>query len=299
MKYYIELYQQKSVSKAADNLFISRQALSVMLHKMEEEFQTKLFVRTNNGIVATEAGEQLYHDAVKIVNQYSILNYNMKKYAHFSLKPTISIGIGDTLANFYGDDIIELLNKAFPSINFKISIFANINPYALEYENYDIVIASVPDIKAFSFTDAEVYKLQILQKRNTAIRVSPKSPLCDYKSITYHTLKDYTQIIYKDSIDPSIVVPINNKIETVTLKHQLLELLESPEYYMIDLPFLYGDYPLSQFFQGKNIVQKETNIDAYIVVVFDKKLCSDYIPIISTAFYQKLEKSKPTGGRNH
>ena len=60
MEYFCELYRQRSITHAADTLHISRQALSAMIKKLEDEFQTPLFVRQNNGILPTPTCDKLY-----------------------------------------------------------------------------------------------------------------------------------------------------------------------------------------------------------------------------------------------
>lgn len=55
-EYFAALCEYKNVTKAAEALFISRQALSIRMKRMEEEFGTELFIRKKEGIELTEAG---------------------------------------------------------------------------------------------------------------------------------------------------------------------------------------------------------------------------------------------------
>ena len=52
------VYQEGSISKAAQKLFVSQPSLSVMIHKIEEERGLPLFDRTSKPIRLTEAGEE-------------------------------------------------------------------------------------------------------------------------------------------------------------------------------------------------------------------------------------------------
>ena len=49
----------ESFSKAASELYISQPAVSYSIKKLEEELNTKLFIRLNRGIKLTDAGEKL------------------------------------------------------------------------------------------------------------------------------------------------------------------------------------------------------------------------------------------------
>lgn len=52
------VYQEKSISKAAQKLFISQPSLSVMIQRIEEEVGVPLFDRTSKPISLTEAGRE-------------------------------------------------------------------------------------------------------------------------------------------------------------------------------------------------------------------------------------------------
>lgn len=58
--YFIAVYETQNLHKAADNLFISQQGLSKSLRSLEEDLQTVLFERSQNGMIPTEAGNYFY-----------------------------------------------------------------------------------------------------------------------------------------------------------------------------------------------------------------------------------------------
>ena len=58
--YYIrEIVHERSLTKAAHNLFITQSALSQHIDKLEEEFHTKLFEYRDGKMIPTESGEVL------------------------------------------------------------------------------------------------------------------------------------------------------------------------------------------------------------------------------------------------
>ncbi len=59
-KVFYNVARYKSLSKAAEKLFISQPAISKSLSKLEEGLDTKLFERTSKGVVLTPEGEVLY-----------------------------------------------------------------------------------------------------------------------------------------------------------------------------------------------------------------------------------------------
>ena len=66
LRYFIEVCRQKSITKAAAKLFISKQALSHVMIKLESEINAPLFIRTPSGVEPTEAGQRFYLCAVEI-----------------------------------------------------------------------------------------------------------------------------------------------------------------------------------------------------------------------------------------
>lgn len=59
IQYFIKLTECSSISQAARELYISQQALSKAIQKLEEELNTLLFLRTTQGIQLTDDGKYL------------------------------------------------------------------------------------------------------------------------------------------------------------------------------------------------------------------------------------------------
>ena len=57
---FLKVVETGSISKAANELFISQPALSQQLKKLEKEFNAKLFTRSNKGIELTKEGKIVY-----------------------------------------------------------------------------------------------------------------------------------------------------------------------------------------------------------------------------------------------
>ena len=62
------LSESKSLSQAADRLYMSRPGLSQKITNIEKKFGTKLFNRTSTGVTLTRAGETVLRFARNIEN---------------------------------------------------------------------------------------------------------------------------------------------------------------------------------------------------------------------------------------
>ena len=70
LEYFLTAAQTLSFTKTARQFYISQSAVTQQIHALEEEFDAKLFLRRNNRIRLTPAGETLVQDAEMMVARY-------------------------------------------------------------------------------------------------------------------------------------------------------------------------------------------------------------------------------------
>ena len=68
MEYIIQISEERSITKAAEKLFITQSALNQQLQKLEKELGLPLFVRTRSDWHLTPAGEIYINTARQILN---------------------------------------------------------------------------------------------------------------------------------------------------------------------------------------------------------------------------------------
>lgn len=78
MRYAIEVERTRSISKAAENLYMGQPNLSRAIKELEESLGITIFLRTSKGISLTAHGEEFMQYARKIVSQIDDLE-NMYK----------------------------------------------------------------------------------------------------------------------------------------------------------------------------------------------------------------------------
>jgi len=78
LKTFIEVVNLKSISKAAEKLFVSQPAVSKQIQSLEKDFGFPLIIRKGKNIEATKEGKNLYKDVINLLNlEDEILNkYN-------------------------------------------------------------------------------------------------------------------------------------------------------------------------------------------------------------------------------
>ncbi len=96
IKIFIELYKNRSISKTADLLGYTQSNISTRLMKLEQEFNTTLFVRAKSGLEILPSTEQFYTYAKAIEEAVNNLYHSYSKK-----KLPINIGSTQLLSRLY------------------------------------------------------------------------------------------------------------------------------------------------------------------------------------------------------
>ncbi len=89
IKYLAAVAETGNISKAANNLFVSRPTISRAIHDIEEEFGLPLFIRTSSGLQLTEDGKYLNEKCLEILHRSEVLETQMHSIRE-KLMPTAS-----------------------------------------------------------------------------------------------------------------------------------------------------------------------------------------------------------------
>ena len=70
IKYFLDIAQTHSISRTAEHFYISQQAVSDAMKRLEDEFSCKLLRRRKNGVTLTDEGELFLREATRIMDAY-------------------------------------------------------------------------------------------------------------------------------------------------------------------------------------------------------------------------------------
>ena len=143
-KIFLYLYEEKSISKTANKLYVSQPAISYSLKELENQLGYTLFYRNSKGIEPTMEAKELYS---YISTAFNILNDAEEHIKNLNQLNTgcIRIGIPSYLSFFFLNDSICEFRKIFPGIKFEI-ICASTNDMMemLETRKLDLVFDTLP-----------------------------------------------------------------------------------------------------------------------------------------------------------
>lgn len=122
LEYILAIEEHGSFSRAAEAKFISQPALSMMVQKLEDELELKIFDRNKKPILPTAEGLPILDQARIILREVSKL-HEIRREQQEVLKGELRIGIIPTLAPYLLPLFLSKFLKAFPFVHLKIFEF--------------------------------------------------------------------------------------------------------------------------------------------------------------------------------
>ncbi len=182
-----EVLKAKSITKAADNLFISRQTISNSLNQLEEELGYPLLIRKKDGVELTPDG-MLFHDRlIQVIESSGNLMQDMLEYGktyrlplHLGIIPCVDYAV------HLG---IDKWQREHPDINLiKEEIRGKESTERLLSGTLDVVITLMP-----SYPNPG-YVSEILKEYKLYIAVHRDHPLASLPEIKEEDLRGYTML---------------------------------------------------------------------------------------------------------
>lgn len=96
-KVFYVIAKNKNITKAANELNISQPAISRMLKTMEEQLNTKLFIRKTKGVILTQEGNELYNLISNEIN--NIINAE-NDFSKLINNKSIKIAVDKSILNY-------------------------------------------------------------------------------------------------------------------------------------------------------------------------------------------------------
>ncbi|MCR5450471.1 MAG: LysR family transcriptional regulator [Solobacterium sp.] len=119
LTYILAVADNKSVTEAANKLFISQPSLSYAISKIEEELGVKLFYRKTNPITLTYAGQLYVETAREIISRMDNLKRQLTEIG-VGEKGQINIGIPTERAGYMIPKFIGKFHDVYPDMEIKL-----------------------------------------------------------------------------------------------------------------------------------------------------------------------------------
>ncbi|RRN71315.1 LysR family transcriptional regulator [Peribacillus simplex] len=121
LKTFVTLVEVKNFTKTAEILLMSQPSVSLHIKKLEEEFQTKLFLRSPKFLKVTSTGEILYDRAKQMITIYEQTREDIQEHDK-SIKGELKIGASFTIGEYILPSLLIDLQKDYPELELQVVI---------------------------------------------------------------------------------------------------------------------------------------------------------------------------------
>lgn len=128
MEFLLAVYENKSVSKAAEKLFVSQQAISKALRNLEEELKCQLLVHSSTGTTFTQYGIYVMEEFRIILRKTEYITAHINEMKKTPKEP-LHVGMSYGMISALPADLLPSFSKDFPDIEL---IYTDYTDYELE-----------------------------------------------------------------------------------------------------------------------------------------------------------------------
>ena len=119
LNYLIALAEEKSISKAAERLYMAQSSLSQFLSTMEANLGYRLFIRQSNGVRPTEAGRIMIRYAYNTISEFHRVQDEMQDITDLKQGKVI-FGISGFRGSYLTPPVLNEFRKRYPGIHVNI-----------------------------------------------------------------------------------------------------------------------------------------------------------------------------------
>lgn len=230
MRYFQTVCRYGSITKAADELFVSQPTISFCIKELEDEFGVKLFHRRHNRLQLTVEGAFFLDKVNYILQSVDALATQMKDMGNNHNH--VKIAVPAMISTFL-----------FPQL---------FNAYVKKYPEVELEMLETGSLQARKLVDANsvdlgitIYDNAVSDSYNVMPLVSTELVFCVSKS---HPLANRTSLSFKDLADEHIILFKADSYQNIFIKRAFSEvgiqpkiLLYSSQLYTIKKFLAYGN----------------------------------------------------------
>lgn len=187
MRYFTKVYQTRSFTRAADELFTSRQALRHNIRILENGLGTSLFAVKGKSMTPTAAAQTLYQSCQEVLKAFSKMEDDLSKIRQDS--PVRRLGLVPGIRDLYTLDESERGHQKFAKrFKFITGSCTQLKQMLLD-DRIDIAVifSTTPDIEGFDCTCLRSGELYLVTHLNHPLAIKSSISVSDLKNIPFIT----------------------------------------------------------------------------------------------------------------
>ena len=278
-KIFLYLFEEKSISRTANKLYVSQPAISYSLKELESQLGYTLFYRNSKGIEPTLEAKELYSYISTAFNILNDAEEHIKNLNSLNIG-CIRIGTPSHIGIFYLSNYIADFRKIYPGIKFEIVCKSTSDMVdMLETRKLDLIVDTLP-----INSKKDVMKVTLAKLHNCF--AYNKNIMKDVNINKVQDLANYPLIL--PSATSSIRLKLDEYMESQNMK--LMPILESWTTEMM-IEMVRRGVGVGYFV--KNVIDTQEDKEDFEVVTFDESLpavdvCCVYIDDFLTTATRKF-----------
>lgn len=202
---FIQVYENQSITKAAQKMHIAQPSISLAIKEMETYYSVQFFDRMNRKIFPTIAAKQFYEYAVHIISLFSEMEKGIKNWEEEGI---IRIGSSMTIGHYVLPHVIQLLKEKYPNLKIKMFVYNSETLEKLIIENkIDFALIEM------NLQNDNIIQIPFMSDHLSTI-VSLKHPLLTQKDLQLADLLDYPFLMREQGSS------VYNLVNSIFVSHQ-------------------------------------------------------------------------------
>lgn len=119
LRYFLAIFEQGSLMKAADVLHVAQPALSANLRKLEEELGVPLFERRSTGVIATPEGREMARHVRSILRSVEEARESVRQRAEETVGAVV-LAVPTSLTSVLAVPLIERVQTSLPNVRLRV-----------------------------------------------------------------------------------------------------------------------------------------------------------------------------------
>lgn len=117
LNYFVAVYEERNVTKAAARCFVSQPSLSNAIRQLESELGTQLFIRASKGMEVTDEAAHLYPRAKRLLDESKDLTAMFKDESETAM---VVVGTFPDLSPSHMKKALERIKDNFPQVSLRL-----------------------------------------------------------------------------------------------------------------------------------------------------------------------------------
>lgn len=199
LRYFCTASRCHSITRAAEELYVTQPTISVAIRDLEIEFGVSFFYRKGNQLILTSEGEAFYQKATYILQYCNELQADHSSASR--IKPPLRIGIPPMLSTVFFPELLHAFLAEYPDIAVELEEYGSVRACNLvQDDSLDLALVNMEQYNIDKFHSA------VLSDDQIVFCVSKEHPLCKKEVICTQDMAKESLIFFNaDSVQNQLL----------------------------------------------------------------------------------------------